>query len=133
MSVTTSGSDAAGNDPRLVDVLSLEGFRSTLDGRLTEAMSVRASLNDLVHRNDPKLGNLPDGVHVGKRYGALYLQAIDRVTRLINAIHATKTALDTIIQTYTTTEARLTADAEEIDEALDGVSGVHHGGSSHAR
>src|SRR5215831_17787901 len=121
MSVTTSNS-GAGDDPRLVDVLSLEGFRSTLDGRLAEAISVRTSLNELVHRSDPKLGNLPDGVHVGKRYETLYQQAIDRVTRLINAIHATKTALDTIIETYTTNEARLTANAQDIGDALDGVN-----------
>lgn len=126
--------ETSNNDPKLVDVLSLEGFRATLDGRLSEAVAVCTSLNELLVNPEPKLGDLPDAHHVAQRYKTLYGQAVDRVSRLINALYATRSALDTIIENYQTNEARLTADANDIADALGGVSGVqHHGGSTYAR
>ena len=46
---------------------------------------------------------------------------------LLNALRATQDALASIIETYRTTEARLTANANEIADALTSASGAPNG------
>ena len=120
------------NETNRIDVLSLEDFRSTLDGRLSEANSVRTCLTELLRRTDPELGDLPDAQHVDLRYRSLYDQHLNRIGLLIDAITATRAALTTIIDNYQTTEARLTANAKDIADALGAVSGVPDGQTSRA-
>ena len=115
-----------------VDVLSLEGFQATLDGRLDEAESVKTSLVELLRRTEPELGDLADARYVCRRYKSLYDQHLNRVITLIDALAATKAALTTIIQNYTTNEARQTANALDIADALGGISGTQDGEHRHA-
>ena len=115
------------NDRTVVDVLSLEGFRSTLDARMSEAIALRTTLTEQMGRTPPSLGNLPDADYVGQRYLDLYDQHLDRVNRIIGALEATQTAIATIIDNYETSEARRVADAAKIADALGAVSGVPDG------
>jgi len=110
-----------------VDVLSLEGFKATLDARLSEAHALRTSLAEQMRREAPDLGKLPDADYVRGRYLDLYDQHVDRVSKLIGAIEATQVAITTIIDNYETTEARRVADANKIADALGAVSGVPDG------
>jgi hypothetical protein len=120
----------ANDDTSLVDVLSLETFRSTLDGRLSEANAVRTSMVEILRRSAPRLGDLADAHDVGRRYQYLYDQYLDRVDKLIRALVATQTALTTIIDNYQTNEDRLTADASDIADALGGSGGAYEGGET---
>jgi len=115
-----------------VDVLSLEGFRTTLDRRLSEAESVKTCLVEQLRRTRPRLGDLADADHICIRYQTLYDQHLNRVTLLIDALEATRDALTTIIDNYETNEARQTASAVDIADALGTASGVHGGGYTHA-
>jgi ABC-type transporter Mla subunit MlaD len=116
----------------MVDVLSLEGFRATLDGRLSEAHSVKTCLVEVLRRTEPRLGDLPDADHVSLRYQTLYDQHLNRINLLIDALNATRDALNTIMDAYQTNEARQTANVTEIADALGAVSGVHNGGHTNA-
>ena len=116
----------------MVDVLSLEGFQTTLDARLDEAESVKTNLVELLRRTEPELGDLADARYVCRRYKSLYDQHLNRVATLIDAINATKTALATIINNYTTNEARQTANAVDIADALGAISGTQDGEQRHA-
>src|ERR1044071_10484558 len=78
-----------------VDVLSLEDFRTTLEGRLSEAETLRICLVEQLRTTAPKLGELPDAEYVRRRYKALYDHYIERVTTLIDALIATRAALTT--------------------------------------
>jgi hypothetical protein len=118
------------NETSMIDVLSLEGFMTTLEGRLTEAQSVRTALTDLLRRSEPRLGDLADADHIRIRYRTLYDQHVNRVNLLIDSLEATRDALSTIITNYTTNEARQTASAMAIDNALGAIMGVNHGGSA---
>lgn len=116
----------------MVDVLSLEGFQTTLDARLDEAESVKTNLVELLRRTEPELGDLADARYVCRRYKSLYDQHLNRVATLIDAIDATKTALATIINNYTTNEARQTANAVDIADALGAISGTQDGEQRYA-
>ena len=121
------GAHEFGGNTNIVDVLSLEGFQVTLDGRLSEAESVRTSLLEVLHRTAPQLGTLADATYVSERYQALYDQHVAGIDVLLNALRATQEALASIIETYRTTEARLTANANEIADALTSASGAPNG------
>lgn len=127
------GGTVARNDRTMVDVLSLEEFRLTLDARLTEAQSARTTMVEVLRRTRPALGDMSDATYVEDRYLALYDQHLDRIIRLIHAIEATLDAITTIIDNYQTNEARLVADARDIADALGGVSGVPDGDRANAR
>jgi hypothetical protein len=120
------------NDTSMVDVLSLEDFRATLDRRLDEAKSVKTCLVELLRRTQPRLGDLADADHIRIRYQTLYDQHLNRATLLIDALEATRDALTTIIGNYQTNEARQTASAIDIADALGAASGVHGGGNTNA-
>ena len=124
--------EAPKNNTTMVDVLSLEGFQTTLDARLDEAESVKTNLVELLRRTEPELGDLADARYVCRRYKSLYDQHLNRVATLIDAINATKTALATIINNYTTNEARQTANAVDIADALGEISGTQDGEQRHA-
>jgi hypothetical protein len=126
-----SGDGLVPNDRALVDVLSLEGFKSTLDARMSEAIAIRTALTEQIGRTPPKLGNLPDADYVGQRYLDLYDQHLDRVARVISAIEATRDAITTIIDNYETDEALRVADAKKIADALGDV-GVPDGDRTNA-
>jgi len=126
-----SGDGFAPNERTLVDVLSLEGFQSTLDARLSEALAIRTTLTEQMGREAPKLGNFPDAHYVGQRYLDLYDQHLDRVARVISAIEATRDAITTIIDNYETDEALRVADAKKIADALGDV-GVPDGDRTNA-
>ena len=120
------------NEMSMIDVLSLEDFRTTLDRRLDEARSVKTCLVEVLRRTQPKLGDLADADHICIRYQTLYDQHLNRVTLLIDALEATRDALSTIISNYQTNEARQTASAVDIANALGSASGVHGGGNTNA-
>jgi hypothetical protein len=122
-----SGDGFAPNERTVVDVLSLEGFQSTLDARLSEALAIRTTLTEQMGRTPPKLGNFHDADYVGQRYLDLYDQHLDRIGRIITAIEATQVAIKTIIENYETDEARRAADVNKISDALGAVSGVPDG------
>jgi hypothetical protein len=126
-----SGDGLVPNDRALVDVLSLEGFKATLDARMSEAIAIRTTLTEQIGRTPPKLGNLPDADYVGGRYLDLYDQHLDRISRVISAIEATRTAITTIIDNYETDEALRVADAKKIADALGDV-GVPDGDRTNA-
>lgn len=126
-----SSGTAAENTSR-IDVLSLEDFRTTLDARQGEAESVRTSLVQILQHSTPKLGDLPDATYVCGRYQTLFDQHLASVDLLLRAILATREALTTIMDNYQTTEERLTADANEIADALGGASGAGNGECAHA-
>lgn len=121
------GGNEFGSGTNIVDVLSLEGFQATLDARLSEAESVRTSLLEVLQRTAPQLGTLPDAAHVSERYQTLYDQHVAGIDVLLNALRATGEALASIIETYQTNEARLTANANEIADALTSASGAPNG------
>jgi hypothetical protein len=127
-----SGGGFVPSDGAIVDVLSLTGFKATLDARLSEAIAVRTTLTEQIGREAPKLGNLPDADYVGQRYLDLYDQHLDRIARVISAIEATQTAITTIIDNYETDEALRVADARRIADALGDVSGVPSGDRTNA-
>jgi hypothetical protein len=120
------------NNTTMVDVLTLEGFKATLDARLDEAESVKTNLVELLRRTEPELGDLADARYVCRRYKSLYDQHLNRVVTLIDAINATKEALTTIISNYTTNEARQTANALDIADALGAITGTQDGEHRHA-
>jgi hypothetical protein len=120
------------DETSMVDVLSLEDFRAKLEGRLSEAHSVRTTMVELLRRKEPRLGDLPDADHICIRYQALYDQHLNRVTLLIDALEATRDALSTIMTNYTTNEARQMASASAIGDALGAITGVNDGGHAHA-
>jgi hypothetical protein len=122
-----SGDGFAPNERTLVDVLSLEGFQSTLDGRMSEAVAIRTTLTEQMGRTAPKLGNFPDADYVGQRYLDLYDQHLDRIGRVISAIEAAQYAIKTIIENYETDEARRAADVNRVSDALGAMSGVPDG------
>jgi hypothetical protein len=121
------GAYESGNRPSIVDVLSLEGFGATLEARLSEAESVRTSLIQVLARTAPQLGGLPDATYVSERYQALYDQHVVGIDVLLGALRATQVALNTIIATYQSNEDRLTANANEIADALNSASGAPNG------
>lgn len=129
----TDGSALGHNDKTLVDVLSLEDFQATLDARMTEAQSIMTSLVDGLAGRMPELGGLIDAGYVSGRYGNLQDEHVDRVSRLILAIAAAQAAMATMITNYQTVEALLAANAADIGELLDGVSGALTGEPSDAR
>jgi hypothetical protein len=120
------------DDDTRVDVLSLEGFRTTLEGRLVEAESLRTSLVTQLDQISPLLGDLPDAFSVDPHYATLRDEHFDCVTALINALNATKDALATIIENYRTNEARLSAKATDIAATLGEIGGSNHGENAHA-
>jgi hypothetical protein len=124
------GANEFGGNTNIVDVLSLEGFQATLDARLSEAESVRTSLLEVLQRTAPQLGTLADATYVSERYQALYDQHVAGIDVLLNALRATQEALTSIIETYRTTEARLTANANEIADALTSASGAPNGATN---
>jgi hypothetical protein len=124
-----SGAYEFSGSSNTVDVLSLEGFQTLLDARLTEAESVRTSLIEVLARTAPQLGGLPDATYVSERYQTLYDQHVAGIDVLLNALRATKEALASITETYQTNEARLTANANEIADALTSASGASNGAS----
>lgn len=121
------GGNEFGSGTNIVDVLSIEGFQATLDARLSEAESVRTSLLEVLQRTAPQLGTLPDAAYVSERYQTLYDQHVAGIDVLLNALRATGEALASIIETYQTNEARLTANANEIADALTSASGAPNG------
>jgi hypothetical protein len=110
-------------DKTFVDVAALDEFRSTLSARLSEAQSIVAYLTERL-KEPPALGGLDDAGYVRDRYLSLYAQHVDRAGRLVNAIAAAQTAMTTMIDNYQTVESQITADATEIGNLLDGVSGA---------
>jgi hypothetical protein len=124
------GAQEFGSGTNIVDVLSLEGFMATLDARLSEAESVRTSLIEVLQRTAPQLGTLADATYVSERYQTLYDQHVAGIDVLLNALRATQEALASIIETYQTTEARLTANANEIANALTSASGAPNGATN---
>jgi hypothetical protein len=122
-----SGETLGANGRTVVDALYLEGFKLTLDGRLSEAHAIRTNLVEQLRRTPPQLGTLQDADYVRDRYVALYDQHVDRLSRLIDSIEVTLQAITTIINNYATNEALLVADAKDIADALDSVSGVPDG------
>jgi hypothetical protein len=127
-----SGEGSASTNHALVDVLSLQGFKATLDARKGEAIAIRTVLTEQIGRTAPKLGNLPDADYVGQRYLDLYDQHLDRISRVIGAIEATQSAITTIIENYETDEALRVADAKKIADVLGAVSGVPDGDRTNA-
>jgi hypothetical protein len=113
------------DDRTIVDVLTLEDFKVTLEARLDEANAVRTALIDGMGRVAPKLGTFQDATYVQERYLTLYDQHLDRVTGVIRALEATRDAITTIIENYRTNEARLVANANDIADALGAISGGH--------
>jgi hypothetical protein len=124
------GGNEFGSGTNIVDVLSLEGFQATLDARLSEAESVRTSLLEVLQRTAPQLGTLPDAAYVGERYQNLYDQHVAGIDVLLNALRATGEAMASIIETYQTNEARLTANANEIADVLTSASGAPNGATN---
>jgi uncharacterized protein YukE len=109
-----------GDDKTQVDILTLEDFRATLDARLTEAQTILDTLtNKLAH--GPTLGTFQDATSTGSWYGNTYRQHVQRATRLVEALKAARTATDSIIHDYSTTEARNAANQADIAKALGNV------------
>jgi ABC-type transporter Mla subunit MlaD len=124
---------AVHDEKTLVDVLTLEEFRSNLEARLSEAQSVLTSFRDVLRDTQPALGGLRDAEYVGGRYRGLHDEHLDRVRGLVLAIEATRGAIATIIDNYRTTEERLTATASAIGDALNDASGALDGGRPHGQ
>jgi hypothetical protein len=120
-----------GDDGTRVDVLSLEDFRTTLEGRLADAQNFQTKVMAQLDQVAPQLGSLPDATYVSGRYASLCQEHLDRLNVLINALIATKDALTTIITNYRTNEARLTANATDIAATLDEIGGSD-GENAHA-
>jgi ABC-type transporter Mla subunit MlaD len=118
------------DEKTIVDVLSLEGFRSTLDARLDEAQSALTNLTEVLRANNPRLGTLPDADYITGRYQTLYDEHLDRVAGLMHALTATQDAMTRIIENYKTTEERLAADASDISDVIDGSSASSVGGGT---
>jgi hypothetical protein len=123
------GAYESGTRPNTVDILSLEGFLAMLEARVDEAESVRTSLVNVLNRTAPQLGSLPDATYVSERYQTLYDQHVAGVDVLLGALRATREALTTIIATYQSNEDRLTANADQISDALNSASGASNGAS----
>jgi hypothetical protein len=117
----------ASNDRTVVDVLTLEGFKLTLEARLSEAQALKTTLTEQMGRTPPSLGTLPDADYVRDRYLGLYDEHVDRVGRIIGALEVTRDAITTIIENYKTNEELRLADVKRIADALGAVSGVPDG------
>ncbi len=118
------------NDQTRVDILTLEDFRKTLDGRLSEAESVLRSLNSTSADVRPALGAFFDATRTAGSYLDRHAQQVARVQRLISAIQAAQTATGTIIKNYRTAEARNTANSADIANVLGGVQTALDGGAN---
>ncbi|MEV0135858.1 hypothetical protein AB0H83_46385 [Dactylosporangium sp. NPDC050688] len=108
-----------GDGTNRVDLLTLEEFRSRLDGRLDDAKELVRKLNSM---NKPALGTFLDAKATGADYDRVHRQHVQRATRLVSAIEAAQSATDSIIRNYKTTESRNAASQAEISQALGDVT-----------
>ena len=111
-----------------VDVLSLEDFRRTLDIRLIEAQNLLTHLTDTIPAHPP-LGGFFDANDTAAEHASRHSTQVVKVRRLVSAIKAAQAATDTIIDNYTTTEARNNANSADIAGVLGGVSAALDGSS----
>lgn len=114
-------------DRSAVDVHSLEDFHATLAARLDEANATLTTLVGKLQGAAPQLGGFSDATGTADGYLGRCDEQVTRARRLVEAVSATQTATGTIIDNYTTTEARNAANARDIantmrpvGEALDG-------------
>ena len=113
-----------------VDVLTLEQFNATLSARLSEAQSLLTKLNTGLAGQAPALGQFTDGQRAASDYTDRKAVSVQRVERLVDAIEAVQKATKTIIENYSTTEARNNANAADIAAALGDLPAVLNGGPS---
>jgi hypothetical protein len=104
-----------------IDVLSLEDFEATLNGRLAEADFLMRQIESL-RTNDPGLGLFDDASKAKTEHDRWVREAADRLQRLQRSLQAAKTATNTILTNYKTTEARNAANANDIAGAMAGVN-----------
>lgn len=104
-----------------IDVLSLEDFEATLNGRLAEADFLMRQIQSL-QTNDPGLGLFDDANRAKTDHDRWVQEAADRLQRLQRALMAAKTATNTILTNYKTTEARNAATSNDIASAMAGVN-----------
>ncbi|MEH0938175.1 hypothetical protein [Micromonospora psammae] len=107
-----------------VDVLSLEDFHQRLADRLAQAETALRKLNTELACRPPALGTFTDGTGNARRYSDVQASYAERVAQLRRAVAAARTATQTIMTNYRTTEARNAAAAADIEAALNGVNEV---------
>ncbi|MEV4757061.1 hypothetical protein AB0J86_18380 [Micromonospora sp. NPDC049559] len=122
-----------GDESTRVDVLSLEDFHKTLQARLDEANAILTTLSTKLHDKPPALGEFQDATETATGYQALHEDSLARARRLLRAVSATRTATDTIMHNYRTTEARNRANSDDIARVMRPVGEVLDGGRTDAR
>jgi hypothetical protein len=112
----------------------LQDFHATLTARLSEVNSVLTTLQSdpvLVDSagtvRSPKLGAFSDAGINSSKYTSLYLQYLQRIQRLHNAITAVQSATQKILENYHTTEQLNAASANDVNDALTGVDSALQG------
>jgi hypothetical protein len=117
-----------------VSIGPLLDFQSALAARLSEVNSILSTLQSdpvLVDRTGTvralKLGTFADAGIDSSKYTSLYLQYVQRIQRLHNAIVAVQTATQTILDNYHTTEQLNAASANEVNNALTGIDSALQG------
>ncbi len=101
-----------------VDVLRLEDFRRSLDGRLAEAVSMLERATDLTRAGRLPLGYFHHATAAAEHHETLRQAYVDWLTQLKQAVEVTIVATDAIIASYRQTEGGITASATEIEERL---------------
>jgi hypothetical protein len=117
------------DDKTTVDILSLEDFRATLDARLREAEALLRTVSGSAGAQPP-LGGFVDATQTSGDHRSRHTEQVDRVRRLVAAIQAARTATDTIITNYRTTEARNEANSADIAAVLGNVGTALSGGAN---
>ncbi|MGK5441889.1 hypothetical protein ACSNN7_08710 [Micromonospora sp. URMC 105] len=100
----------------------MEDFHQRLAERLTQAEAALRKLNTELQCTPPALGTFTDASSNARRYSEIQASYAERVARLRRAVEASRTATQTIMTNYRTTEARNAANAADIEAALNGVN-----------
>ena len=103
-----------------VDMLSLEDFKRTLDGRLQDVDAALSKLNREL-RTPPAVGTFTEAKAVHDKYLAVHADFVDQATQLRKAIVVAQTATAKILANYRTTEEQNSANARDIASQLGGI------------
>jgi hypothetical protein len=116
----------------MVDVLSLEGFQTTLDARLDEAESVKTNLVELLRRTEPELGDLADARYVCRRLQEPLRPAPQPGRDPHRRDQRDQDGSGHHHQQLHDQRGRQTANAVDIADALGAISGTQDGEQRHA-
>jgi len=105
----------------VVDVRSLDDFTTALRNHQSAVASMLDTIESRLWHVRPKLGTFADGTEMADYYQDMADAYHRRVRRLRRAIEAAREATGSILDTYTTAEARNDASAKDIARTLDPV------------